>query len=111
MACVLIFDILLTLNRRAFFPNLIDIVIEADRFNMVSELRQTNRFLKYLTRPEPIPEEATEELRNNSASLPFAPKSRSAFAFSEVQRGSNLFKFARRKSNLPKEDQHEIQTD
>ena len=83
MMGIVVFDLSLSLGRRVFFPNLIDIVIEIDRGyapNADGAMNDAAAALDILSRPQELPREAVSKAVDAAESVSLAPKFRSAYA-------------------------------
>lgn len=84
--CTVTFDVAMTIGRRVFLPNLVDVVTEIDRgYGSSSQMNQAVSYLDTVTRAEALPEAAVASAMSRT-SVAFAPKFRSAFAFSHAER-------------------------
>lgn len=87
----ILLDVSLTVVRRVFYPNLVDIIIELDRGyspDKATQLGKTNEVMRSLTRPLTLPVEAVAaSVAAASKTLNLAPKFRSAYAYDAPDQG------------------------
>jgi len=86
-----LFDVSLSYGRRAFFPNLIDIVIETDRGFSPDDkfMKEATDALTSLSRPQELPRDAVSAAVGTASDIPLAPRFRSAYA-QDVPEGQNV---------------------
>jgi len=91
LAVAMGFDVSLTLARKTFFPNMIDVVIEIDRGfapDKGQQLLQANEFFRALAKPMALPRGAVKAALRSAKNIQLAPAFRSAYAYDVPERAA-----------------------